>query len=308
MKRVWIVLFLLIASSAFAQQTEEMKRRGLTDADFPRIHKLANNVYVYEMIRAPFQGVRFTTNNLIVITNEGVLVADAQGSPADTTRLVEEIRKLTMQPIRYVVIGSEHVDHTGGNMVFPAGVTFISHPGAKRNFEAQANNPNRPADAPRVVIPNEVVVDRKVLTMGGTEIQILHLGRSHAGGDLSVYLPREKVLFLSETYFHRLFPSLRTGYPSEWIAAIKKAEAMEADYYVPGHGYVDDARTLKADLAELRKALELIVSEAKRLYRPGMSPAEAFKQANFGTYVSWEFREAQAQPAFERAWAEIEGL
>jgi glyoxylase-like metal-dependent hydrolase (beta-lactamase superfamily II) len=308
MKRVWIVFFMLIGSAVFAQQTEEMKRRGLTDADFPRIHKLTNNIYVYEMIRAPFQGVRFTTNNLIVITNEGVLVADAQGSPADTTRLVEEIRKLTSQPIRYVVIGSEHVDHTGGNPVFPAGVTFISHPGAKRNFEAQANNPNRAADAPRVVIPNEVVIDKRVLTMGGTEIQILHLGRSHAGGDLSVYLPREKVLFLSETYFHRLFPSLRTGYPSEWIASIRKAEAMEVDYYVPGHGYVDDARTLKAGLAELRKALETIVSEAKRLYKPGMAPAEAFKQANFGPYALWEFREAQAQPAFERAWAEIEGL
>jgi glyoxylase-like metal-dependent hydrolase (beta-lactamase superfamily II) len=286
-------------------ETEEMKRRGLTNQDFPRIQKIADNIYTYEMIRAPFQGARFTTNNLIVVTSEGVLVADAQGSPEDTTRLVQEIGKLTTQPIRYVVIGSEHVDHTGGNASFPAGVTFIAHPGSRRNFEAQANNPNRSATT-RVVIPNEVVVDRKVLNLGGTEIQILNLGRAHVGTDLTVYLPREQVLFMSEVYFHRLFPSLRAGFPSEWIQTIKRAEAMDARFYIPGHGYIDDARTMKADLAESRKVLELVVSEAKRLYKPGGSPAEAFKQANFGTYRSWEFADAQAQPAFERAWAEIE--
>src|SRR5438270_12353068 len=115
MKKVWLVLIILLALPAFAQQTEEMKRRGLTDADFPRLHKLADNVYAYEMIRAPFQGARFTTDDLIVMTTDGVLVADAQGSPEDTARLIEEIRKLTDKPIKYVVIGSEHVDHTGGN-------------------------------------------------------------------------------------------------------------------------------------------------------------------------------------------------
>ena len=311
MKRVWIVLFMLTASLALSQQsavlqTPEMTRRGITEKDFPRIRKIADNVYTYEMIRAPFQGARFTTNNLIVITDAGVLVVDAQGSPEDTRLLVEEIQKLTKQPIRHVVIGSEHVDHTGGNSVFPAGVNFISHPGAKRNFEAQANNPNRAKDAPRVVIPNEIVIDKKVVNLGSTEIQILNLGRSHAGTDLTVYLPKEKILFMSETYFHRLFPALRTGFPGEWIQSIRKAEAMDVRYYIPGHGYIDDAQTMKADLAENRKILELLQLEARRLYKPGMVPADAFKQANLGSYLQWEFADAQAQPAFERAWAEIE--
>ena len=306
MKRLWLVLIILLALPAFAQQTEEMKRRGLTDADFPRLHKLAENVYAYEMIRAPFQGARFTTDNLIVITSEGVLVADAQGSPEDTTRLVEEIKKLTKQPIKYVVIGSEHVDHTGGNAVFPATVSFIAHPGAKRSLETQLNNPNRQRNAPKIVVPNEVVIDKKVITMGGTEIQLLNIGRCHTGTDLTVYLPREKVLFMSECYFHRLYPSLRTGFPSEWIETIRKAQGMDADWYIPGHGYIDDAKTLKADLIESRKALETIVAEAKRLYKPGASAAEAFKQGNFAPYSSWEFTEAQARPAFDRAWAEIE--
>jgi glyoxylase-like metal-dependent hydrolase (beta-lactamase superfamily II) len=309
MKRLYYVFFMLFVASSALAQTADMQKRGLKESDFPKVHKIAENVYIYEMIRAPFRGEQFTTNNLVVVTNEGVLVADAQGSPADTTRLVEEIKKLTNQPIKYVVICSEHVDHTGGNAMFPAGVTFISQPLAKANFERQANAPNRAADAPKVMIPTDVVDGKKVMKLGNTEIQILNLGRAHVGSDLTVYLPKEKVLFLSETYFHNLFPAGANGYPSEWIAAIKKSQAMDVDTFVPGHGFIDPAPKLKADLVESRKALETVVAEAKRLHKPGATPeqiAEAVKMANFGPYATWGAFAAQGQPTFARAWAELD--
>src|SRR5262249_20448581 len=148
---------------------------------------------------------------------------------------------------------------------------FISHPVAKANLERQANAPNRPANAPKIVVPTETVSDKRVLMMGKTEIQILNLGRAHTGSDLVVYLPKEKVLFMSEVYFHHLFPALRSGYPSEWIEAVKKAQKMDVGFYVPAHGFIDDANTMKADLADFQKALETVVAETKRLYKPGAS-------------------------------------
>ena len=39
--------------------------------------------------------------------------------------MVDWIAKTTTQPIKYVVICSDHGDHTGGNAAFPAGVTYI---------------------------------------------------------------------------------------------------------------------------------------------------------------------------------------
>ena len=298
MRRIHAVV-VFMAWSALAQ-TADMQKRGLKERDFPRLHKIVDNVYMYEMIRQPFQGEQFTTNNMIVVTTDGVLVADAQGSPADTARLVEEIRKLTKQPIKYVVMGSEQVDHAGGNASFPEGVTFISHPVAKANLEKRANTP-------KAIIPAEVVSDKKVLRMGNEEIQILDLGRAHIASDLVVYLPREKVLFMSESYLHHLFPVGRAGYPTEWIAALKKAEAMDVVYYEPAHGFIDeDPQTMKDGLIEFRKALETVVAEAKRLHQPGVTPADAFKQANLGPYASWGAIPAQ-EPTFARAWAEIDG-
>jgi cyclase len=315
MKRSSLLLlaFMLISSLALAQskvKTGDAGKRGLSDKDFPKITKLAENVYAYEMLRGVTPGTdgeRFTTNSLVVVTTDGVLVADGQGSPDETARLVEDIKKMTNQPVKYVVVGSEHGDHTSGNASFPSTAVFIAHPTSRANMERQAKAPNRQPAAPRIVVPTETVADRRVLKMGNTEIQILHLGRAHTGGDLVVYLPGEKVLFMSEVFFHRLFPALRSGYPSEWIEAVKKAEQMDVQYYVAAHGFVDDPKSMKEELAEFRKALETIVAEAKRLYKPGANPDEAYKQANLGPYITWTSSAPMAQPSFRRAWDELEG-
>src|SRR5258708_20370524 len=102
--------------------------------------------------------------------------------------------------------------------------------------------------------------------MGGTEIDVLFLGRAHTGGDLEVYLPGEKILFMSEVFSHRIFPSMANGYPSEWIATLKKAEAMDAAWYVPAHGFVDSAAVLKEEEKNFRLALERILAQGRRLH------------------------------------------
>jgi glyoxylase-like metal-dependent hydrolase (beta-lactamase superfamily II) len=311
-----LLLILVVASFAWAQntvRTADANKRGLADTSFPRAIKLAENVYAFEMLApaanpaAAAQQERITTNSLVVITNDGVLVADGQGNVSEATRLMDEIKKLSSQPIKYVVICSEHGDHTGGNSAFPASATFISHPNSKATLEAQANAPNRPANAPRIVIPTETVSDRRTIRMGNTEIQIVFLGRTHTGGDLAVYLPREKVLWMSESFNPNRFPTLRTGFPSEWVAAIRKAESMDVSYFVGAHGFVDDARSMKVLLGEYRKALEDLIVEVKRLYKPGASVEDALKQANFGPYATWTGFGQAGQFAFRRVWEELEG-
>ena len=223
---------LAIAVSAVGQspvRTADITMRGLTSADFPRVTKLADNVYAYEQIDPTKRTV--TVNNLIVVTSAGVLIAESQGTADNVKRLVADVAKLTAQPIRYVVVGSEHGDHTGGIAAFPAGVTYLAHP----------------FSAPRIKEPTEPVSDKRVITLGGTEIDVLFLGRAHTGGDLEVYLPREKILFMSEVFSNRIFPSMANGYPREWVEALKKAEAMDVSYFVPAHGFVDSAAVMREE-------------------------------------------------------------
>jgi glyoxylase-like metal-dependent hydrolase (beta-lactamase superfamily II) len=214
MRALSTLLLALLPALLGAQEpvrTADITLRGLKPTEFPRIQKLAENVYSYEQIDPSKRVV--TVNNLIVVTTDGVLIAESQGTAENVNRLVADVATLTTQPIKYVVIGSEHGDHVGGIEAFPNTVTFIAHP----------------SSAPKLKRPAETISEpKKVLMMGGTEIDILFLGRAHTGGDLEVYLPRERILWMSEVFVNRVFPSMANGYPTEWIATLSKAEAINA--------------------------------------------------------------------------------
>ena len=132
--------------------TGDVAKRGLTERDFPRARELSPGVYSYEALRAGDPGGRMTTVSLIVITGDGVLVADGQGNAAQTKEMVDWIAKTTPQPIKYVVICSDHGDHTGGNAAFPAGVTYIATPASVRALSAGPNGAPAPLDTVTILI------------------------------------------------------------------------------------------------------------------------------------------------------------
>ncbi len=308
-----LAALLMFAAPAFAQQkpvqTGDLATRGLSEKDYPQVKELAPGVYSYEAAGPADPPGLMTTNSLIVVTAEGVVVADGQGNVPAAERMIAEIRKLTPQPIKYVVVCSDHGDHTGGNAAFKAAfpeAVFMSSPVSQKALEKSA------------VVPSETVGDKRTVKLGGKEIDILNIGRAHTGGDLVVHVPAAKVLFLSEIYFHRLFPAMRAGYPSEWEAAIRKAQGLNATWNIPGHGFVDDAPTLKAELEEARKAIVRAIGEGKRLHALGLAcpprvrgqPAPACPandKADWGPYTDWTLHGTEPPIALSRVYQEIEG-
>jgi glyoxylase-like metal-dependent hydrolase (beta-lactamase superfamily II) len=287
-------------------RTGDPYARGFTDDDFPRIQELAEGVYSYEQLRSAGDE-QFTTVSLFVVTPAGVLVADGQGNVEETQRLIDEIAAVTDQPIAHVVVCSDHGDHTGGNSAFPTSATFYAHPTSQAVLEASANRQNRREDAPPVIVPTEIVEDQVTLDLGGTEIQLLFLGRAHTGGDLSVYLPAEQILFMSEAYLNRIFPAMRSAYPSEWVAMIERAQALDVDIYVPGHGFVESPQILEDELETYRQALAQVIAEATRLHAAGLSVDDAIEQADFGDLEGWSLRSSQGPTAIRRVYLELEG-
>jgi cyclase len=286
--------------------------RGLKVSDFPRWKKLKPDIYFYEGLHSPDpDGHIINTGSVIVVTTDGVAVLDGQGDVEQTQAMVNTIKTLTPQPIKYVVICSDHGDHTGGNSAFKTAfpdVVFISSPASQKTL---ANKPNP---------PTETVSDKRVLKMGNTELDILNLGRAHTGGDLVVYLPQSKIMFMSEVYLRGVFPAMRTAYPSEWVKTIEKAQAMNASWYIPAHGFVDDPATMKRDLEAARKALVTVIAEGKRLHdagipcvaekpQPGQKPVmcAAVGKANWGADANLALRNSQQQGAILKVYEELDG-
>jgi glyoxylase-like metal-dependent hydrolase (beta-lactamase superfamily II) len=301
-----LALLLPIAIASPPQQPSRSAAivdRGLTSADFPKLQKLTDRVYVFSDLHSG--GFGYLTNDLIVVTDAGVLVADGQGTPAVTQKLVDEIRRLTPQPIVDVVVCSEHGDHTGGNVSFPSSAVFLSSPASRASLRTQAAN-DRPV-GPKTIVPTETVSSKRVIRLGTTEIDVIYNGRAHTGGDLEVYLPAEKILFASEVFTNHIFPSMRTAYPSEWIATLEKVAAIDATTIVPGHGFVEDPATMRAEFVAFRHAMGSVVAEAIRLHGLGLSVPDAAAQARWGEYGTWTGRERNAPIAIQRVYDELDG-
>jgi glyoxylase-like metal-dependent hydrolase (beta-lactamase superfamily II) len=286
---VLVTLSVAAAAGQAPIRTADITVRGLTAADFPRTTKLADNVYAYEQIDPTKRTV--TVNNLIVVTSAGVLIAESQGTVDNVKRLVADVAKLTPQPIKYVVVGSEHGDHTGGITAFPAGTVYLAHP----------------FSAPRIKQPTEPVADTRVVTLGGTEIDVMFLGRAHTGGDLEVYLPREKILFMSEVFSNRIFPSMANGYPSEWVETLNKAERLDVAWFVPAHGFVDSAAVMREEERNYRSALERIIAEGTRLHAAGTAVENAPAAARLEPYDGWTRAGNNAFAGLKRVYMELDG-
>jgi glyoxylase-like metal-dependent hydrolase (beta-lactamase superfamily II) len=157
------------------------------------------------------------------------------------------------------------------------------------------------------VLATEVVRDATTIVLGDTEIEVLFLGRAHTGGDLSVYLPAEKILFMSEAYLHRVFPAMRTAFPSEWVEMIERAQAMDVDVYVPGHGFVDSPEVLEQELETYRQALMTVIAEATRLHGQGLSLEDAQAEADVGDLETWSLSSSQKARALQQVYTELNG-
>lgn len=283
-----VALVLIAVPSAAQVRTAFPEKRGFKLTDFPRTVKLAENVYGYEDIRQP----GFTTVSMFVVGNDGVLLVDGQGNAEATKRLVDAIAKVTPKPIKWYVVGSDHGDHTGGNSVLPKDVKYIVTPFSKGQMKL---------DVPAMT------GNKEVIDVGGIEVQALFLGRAHTGGDLVAYLPKQKILFMSEVFLNRVFPAMRSAYPTEWVGVIDKALKMNVDRFVPGHGFIEEPKASREELIEYRKAMRAVIAEVNRLHKLGLSADEAAKQANWGPYKEWFLVDQQGPIAVRKVYEEIEG-
>ena len=247
-----------------------------------------DNVYIfrYENHQAMF-----------VVTKAGVIVTDPISLRRPAAKAyIEEIRKITQAPIKYVIYSHSHYDHIAGGKPFKdLGATFIAHKNAKARIEEL-----KPAD---VVVPDQVVDKKKVIQLGGTTLELLYVGKNHSDSTLVMRLPKEKIIFtvdwipLGTVQFREMadtyIPDIEDG--------LKKVIAMDWDRLIAGHpgiggrqiGNKDDARNQLAYLQDLSAAVKKAISEGK-------SYADAEKEIKLPKYEKWGGYEAFLPMNIER--------
>jgi glyoxylase-like metal-dependent hydrolase (beta-lactamase superfamily II) len=218
-------------------------------------------------------------NNVIIEMADYLIVVDAN-FPSGARLAMEDARKLSPKPVKYVFITHHHGDHDYGSAVWTAnGATTLAYKGVveemKRyepaRWQAAAKSRKDVAelhrDAPEY--PKQTF-DKSPFTLKDStrEVQFLFLGWAHTRGDGFAWLPKERVLCTGDAAANGPYNYTADGNIGNWPAVMAAAEKLSPAHVLPGHGPAGGEEVLAGQarfMRELRAAVEREVKKGAKL-------------------------------------------
>src|SRR5215467_14278920 len=200
-------------------------------------------------------------NTTALVTNEGVLLVDDKFE-IDYPNIVAEVKKLTNQPIKYVINTHHHADHSGSNAKMQAmNVQVIASEQARENM-VDAKQPGQPA----------MTFDRRAhVYIGGKNVELYHFGRAHTNGDVVVLFPAQRTLAAGDMFTYgddvpELIDYAGGGSAKEWTSTLDSALQLDFDNVVPGHGPLvkkPEMRKFRDSTLRFRNRIHELVTQKK---------------------------------------------
>jgi glyoxylase-like metal-dependent hydrolase (beta-lactamase superfamily II) len=235
-----------------------------------------DNVYIFRYGNA---------QAMFVVTSAGVIATDpiGYGRPQAVTTYIDEIKKVTNQPVRYVIYSHHHYDHIAGGKPFKdAGATFIAHKNAKERLERLKD--------PHTVIPDETVDNNRTIRLGDTTLELIYLGLNHSDSMLVMWLPKEKIIFTVDWLPVGSLPGrgMIDFYPLEAENSIKQVLALDWERLIPGHPGAPNGRLgTKKDAQDQLTFLQDASEAVKVAAREGKCWEPVEKEMKLPKYSSW---------------------
>ncbi len=231
-----------------------------------------------------------------VIGDDGVAVIDTFEDASAAKVLLEEIRKTTKLPIRFVVNTHYHIDHVAGNGVFAeAGAVIVAHSNVREwihtenlKFFGAKITPEEKKMVESLVAPSVVYSDSLDLYLRSRRLA-LHFYPGHTGGDTVVEVPDAHAIFCGDLFWRKTLPNLIDASTDKWVATLEKLASVAPEgTFVPGHGDVGtvaDVKDFRGYLVDLRSA----VAAAQASGKSAAEVVEAVLPDLQTKYGGWDF-------------------
>jgi glyoxylase-like metal-dependent hydrolase (beta-lactamase superfamily II) len=241
-----------------------------------------------------------------VVTDRGVLVFDALGTPALAREMLAAIANVTEQPVRRVILSHYHADHVYGLQVFKAagaqiwarseGQIYLGSDLARERLAERRSTLAPWVDANTEVLAADRWIDlaagqSRSFKMGGMRFRLVSAGFAHAPEDLMLFVEPAKVLFAGDLYFNGRLPFVVDGNTRGWLGAIESMRTLGARCIVPGHGAM--SCDIDADLATTADYL--------RFLRTQMGAAVEELSDFDGAYAAIDWSRFAHLPTFDAA-------
>lgn len=228
----------------------------------------------------------------MILTDEGWVAVDGGSSPVHGYEVLAEMQSIAKKPVKYVVATHRHFDHTFGNQAYDAPV--LSGAKCKERFDINVLDdwskenaldwlkrdmfPNIPALSENdfvgyePVSPATTFEDDLSLSVGNVQLEFFHLPGVHTDDGIVVYLPSEKVIFLSDAFYFLPGPE---GSFLELPHLINKVDQLEVAHYVPGHERPHDREIFE----KLQSYVNELIDDVKSRIAEGASRADVLSIA-----------------------------
>lgn len=221
-------------------------------------------------------------NTTLQVGKDGVLVVDTQYAEM-APKILSEIRKLSDQPIVWMVNTHIDQDHSGGNAALAKlgrgpgpGPRIIAHENVLNRMTQRV--PNQPP-VPDEALPNdEYGTPQKDLFFNGEAVVIYHMPRAHTDGDSIVFFRRSDVVSVGDIFTPDQWPAIdlaRGGSVEGTLDALNYILTLTVPeryqdggtLVVPGHGRISN----EADVVEYRNMLTIVRDRVQDLLNKGMT-------------------------------------
>jgi cyclase len=247
---------------------------------------------------------------------DAVLVVDSQFKDI-APGIVEQIKKVSDKPIKYLLNTHHHGDHVGGNEIFRQFAMIVAHDNVRKRMltspadilrdypamlEAQkkAGNENyakffadqiewaKKAKVEEIPAPVMTFDSELRIHIGAETIHMWHAPPAHTDGDSTVYFEKAKVAHMGDLMFNKVIPFIDVqggGSARGYLEALDRVVArLPSDATViPGHGEVTDVSGIKV----LRQYIVDILDAAAKAKKAGKSKDDFLKDVDLPSYKDW---------------------
>jgi len=211
-------------------------------------------------------------NTGFFIGKDQVVVIDAKMSQESANMMMDEIKKLTSNPVKKVILTHSDGDHVNGLSGFPQGIEVLSHHNTRQHMEDAFDDKTL-----REYLPNKTFSKELDLYIGDENIKLIYFYPAHTNGDIVVFFPRQKVAFLGDLIFLNRDPLIhkhKNGSSFGLVKTLKGILELNADTFVHGHGKIAQREEIQNLVDTLEKKQEKI----KALIEKGRSLEEVKKE------------------------------
>jgi glyoxylase-like metal-dependent hydrolase (beta-lactamase superfamily II) len=264
------LLALVLATAAFAVQAQQRPLYQTTKVEG------TDHVYIFR-----YGGHQ----SMFVVTSDGVIATDpiSYGRPEAAVTYIEEIKKVSDKPIKYLIYSHHHYDHIAGGKPFKdAGAKIVAHKRTKERLE-QIKDPFTP-------LPDETFDKNRTIKLGGTTLELHYMGLNHSDTNLVMRLPKEKLVFIVDTIPVGTFPGrgFIDIYPLETEQFMERVLKMDWERMIPGHpGAPNDRLGTKKDVEDQLALIRYASAEVQKWAREGKCWEPAEKEVKLEKYESW---------------------